>query len=123
MESSEVIRRRIEERERVIEEVRRFAESLRGRYSVFLVGSYARGDFNAWSDVDVVVVGEFRGNPLQRLRELDAPPGFELVPLTEEELMDRVAKKDPLAVELVNYGVPVRDDFHLVRKLKSPREA
>ncbi|QOJ79807.1 nucleotidyltransferase domain-containing protein [Infirmifilum lucidum] len=102
----------------MIEEVRKFAESLRGRYSVFLVGSYARGDFNVWSDVDVVVVGEFKGNPLQRLRELDAPPGFELIPLTEEELMDRVTKRDPLALELVNYGVPVRDDFHLARKLK-----
>lgn len=117
MEDSEIIERRIKERERVIEDVRKFAESLEGAYSVLLAGSYAKGDFNVWSDVDVVVVGDFRGSPIERLRAVDAPPGFEVIPLTKEELIGRIKRGDPLAVDLVNYGVLVRDDLGLGEEL------
>jgi predicted nucleotidyltransferase len=96
MEDAEIIRRRLRAREEAIRRVRSFAESLRGRYAVVLVGSYARGDFNVWSDVDVVVVGDFAGNPLERLKGIDAPPGFEIIPLTPAELVERALKRDPL---------------------------
>jgi Nucleotidyltransferase domain. len=35
-----------------------------------MIGSYARGDFNRWSDVDLVVISDFKGNPLERLEKL-----------------------------------------------------
>lgn len=121
MEDAEIIRRRLRAREEAIRRVREFAESLRGRYTVILVGSYARGDFNVWSDVDVLVVGEFSGSPLERLGDIDAPPGFEVIPLTPAEFVERISKRDPLALEALTSGVVVRDDFGLVEPLRTRR--
>ena len=39
----------------------RLAERL-GRVSVLLHGSYARGDFNLWSDVDIIIVSDAFNN-------------------------------------------------------------
>ena len=85
------------ERERVIESAKTYINSLKGLYSAFLIGSYAKGDFNALSDVDVLLVGDFHGNPLERLLKLDFPPGFEVIPLTEEEF-NRALKKNNLII-------------------------
>jgi Nucleotidyltransferase domain. len=64
----DIIERRIKERNMVIDRSRNFAQNLPLNSSAFLVGSYARGDFNLWSDVDIVVISNFVGNPLVRLK-------------------------------------------------------
>ncbi len=60
--------RRLERRRRLVSSLCRWLESLRerlGRVSLVLFGSYARGDFNAWSDVDLILVWEgFEGRPM-----------------------------------------------------------
>ena len=110
----EVLRERLDVRRRVTEEVREWAYRLRLRSSVALVGSYARGDFNLWSDVDVVIVSdEFRGNPVERLKSIDTPPGFEVIPLTLQEFGELLRRGNPIAVELVGSGVIVRDDYNI----------
>ena len=48
--------------------------------SVFLIGSYARGDFNLWSDVDILLVADFQGNLIERQKEFDFQPGFDPLP-------------------------------------------
>ncbi|MDW8436161.1 MAG: nucleotidyltransferase domain-containing protein [Candidatus Caldarchaeum sp.] len=49
--------------------VRELEERL-GPVSAAVVGSYARGDFNQWSDLDVLVVSpNFVGNPLERFEQ------------------------------------------------------
>ncbi|MEB2837210.1 MAG: nucleotidyltransferase domain-containing protein [Desulfurococcales archaeon] len=80
----EALKRRERERLRVIEEARRWASSLPWPSSAILVGSYARGDFNLWSDVDVIIVSSaFEGlRVMDRLRLLDPPPGYEAIPWT-----------------------------------------
>ena len=53
--------RRIERRRRLLEWLCGWLAKARGalgRVSLALYGSYARGDFNAWSDVDLVLVWE-----------------------------------------------------------------
>ena len=53
--------RRIERRRRLLEWLCKWLAGARralGRVSLALYGSYARGDFNAWSDVDLVLVWE-----------------------------------------------------------------
>ena len=104
-------RRRL--RERVIEQARRWVEGLPFKATAILVGSYARGDFNLWSDVDVLLIAEFRGGPLERLEGLDVPPGFQVIPLTLEEFERLARRRDPLAVEALTVGVVLRDDFGL----------
>ncbi|MBS7288260.1 MAG: nucleotidyltransferase domain-containing protein [Candidatus Freyarchaeota archaeon] len=49
--------------------------------TVVLVGSYARGDFNLWSDIGILLTSsELKGNPLDRLKKVDAPAGFQVIP-------------------------------------------
>jgi len=83
MSIDEMIRQRAMEREGVIEELRSYAEKLRrrlGKLTMILYGSYARGDFNLWSDIDVIIVSEhFKSKDfVVRCVELeDAPPRLE----------------------------------------------
>ena len=112
----DVIATRERERRRVIESAKAYVNSLKGLYSAFLIGSYARGDFNAWSDVDVLLVGDFHGNPLERLLKLDFPPGFEVIPLTEEEFDRALKKNNPIIYDVKSYGIVLRDDLNLCKK-------
>jgi predicted nucleotidyltransferase len=50
------------------------AEALPG--TVFLVGSFARGDFSEDSDVDLLVAAEFSEPLHRRLLDADIPPGW-----------------------------------------------
>jgi len=100
-------------RERVIEEAERWARSLPFKATAILIGSYARGDFNLWSDVDVIVISEFRGSPIQRLAQIDFPPGYEVIPLTFEEYKRLAERGAQLAVEARKHGVVLRDDYRI----------
>ena len=109
----EVVKERRRLRQRIIDEARRWARSLPFKATVILIGSYARGDFNLWSDVDVIVISEFRGNPLRRLARIDFPPGYEVIPLTLQEFRRLVDRGAGLAVEAMRYGVVLRDDYRV----------
>jgi len=109
----EVVEERRRLRERVVKEARRWALSLPFKSTAILVGSYARGDFNLWSDVDVLLVAEFEGRPPQRLRGLEVPPGYQVVPVTPSEFRRMVERGDPLAVEAFKRGIFLRDDLGL----------
>ncbi|MCX8205389.1 MAG: nucleotidyltransferase domain-containing protein [Candidatus Nezhaarchaeota archaeon] len=100
-------------RSKVLKEAGEWAQAFRAPCTVVLIGSYARGDFNKWSDVDVVLVSEFaERSPLKRLEGVDIPPGFEVIPLTLRELDRLLRKNDPIALE-VKRGVVLRDDLGL----------
>ena len=102
----------------VVERAGEFARSLEGPVSAVLVGSYARGDFNEWSDVDVLLIGQFEGRPPERVERVRAPPGFEVIPLTPEEAVRAAEKGNPLLVEAVERGVVLRDDLGVLEELK-----
>lgn len=112
----EVLERRREEREKIINKAKNYVQRIPGKTSAFLVGSYARGDFNLWSDVDIILVKKFTGNPIERLRMIDAPAGFEIIPLTAGEFVNILRKKNPFASDLLNFPVVLRDDFELLRE-------
>jgi len=116
------LRRALEERRRlregVLAQARQFAEAVRrrlGRATVVLYGSYARGDFNLWSDVDVIVVSDaFSGVPPLRRYDLvmeAAPPGFEVKLWTPEEARGAMAK--PWWREALKRKVVLADDYGL----------
>jgi hypothetical protein len=103
-------RRRREQGERIAE-TSAWAKRLAARLDVVAVavfGSVARGDFNKWSDVDVLVVA--RGLPdgaRERIALLgaDAPLGVQAVGWTPEEFATRSARRDPIARECESVGV------------------
>jgi len=112
----EVIKERRRVREEVIGKVSEWARSLPFKCTVVLVGSYARGDFNLWSDVDVLVISdELKGTPLERMKNIDAPSGFQVIPLTVEEYRWQEKKGNSLVVEAKRKGVLVRDDEKLFK--------
>ncbi len=103
-------RRRI--RSRVVSEAMEWARSLGFKCTAVLIGSYARGDFNEWSDIDIVLVSEiFRDRPPERLRKIETPPNYEVIPLNPTELERLFTKRDPIADEICRHGVFLRDDY------------
>ena len=113
----EILKERRALREKVIEEARRWASNLPFKSSVILIGSYARGDFNLWSDVDIVLIAELQGNPLERLKAIDYPPGYEVIPLTPKEFLTLLSKRSPIAMEAISNGIILRDDYNIKRLL------
>ena len=116
-----VLRERRERRRRVIEALRAYAGELRralGRVTLILYGSYARGDFNAWSDVDVIVVSEaFKGvRYVERWRLLPPPPpgleALDTVTWTPGEA--RVMLGKPSWRKALEHAVVVADDYGLL---------
>jgi predicted nucleotidyltransferase len=54
-----IVERRLSERDELIERARRYVAEMGARVNVvaaYVAGSVARGDFNVWSDIDVVIV-------------------------------------------------------------------
>ncbi len=102
-------RRRAEQRDR-IEVAAQWARTLAARLDVVAVvvfGSTARGDFNKWSDIDVLVVSNaLPDGALPRLEVLmaDTPAGVQPVGWTSTELVARRKRRDPIAVECDSVG-------------------
>ncbi|MDP8992205.1 MAG: nucleotidyltransferase domain-containing protein [Actinomycetota bacterium] len=110
MGAEHILARRRAERDAMVERARRFAQSLDAGLDVraaVVVGSVARGDFNRWSDVDVVVVAAgFRETLLERLERLGPRPGrVEPVPWTPEEWDARLRRGDPMVAEALEGGI------------------
>jgi len=84
----------LEIRREVVEVLKNLARELNA--TVYLFGSYARGDHTVESDVDIVVVSEvFEGmSYVDRVEmgRLRLPPhiGFDVIPLTPSELERRI---------------------------------
>jgi hypothetical protein len=95
----------IEQGEKIYEELRKFARLLKDKYEVekiYLYGSFARGDFNEGSDIDLIIVGKFDGRMSERIRKIFDLTSLPIEPLvyTEPEfegMKDRVFFKEILA--------------------------
>ena len=110
----EIAERRLAEKSRTINEVSEFSKQLKQECTVVLIGSYARGDFNLWSDIDLLVVGNFKNaNPVERFKEIDFPPGYDLILLKPEEFEKMKRKNNKFIADTYNEGVVLRDDFKL----------
>ena len=120
------LRKRLEELGRLASLLCRLArelERLLGPVTVILYGSYARGDFNAWSDVDLVIVSPgFRGLPyMERMRLLrpiveESPWGLDVVAWAPEEAAVMLEK--PSWRKALQDCILVRDDHGLAAKLQ-----
>ena len=106
----EIVEKRIEERNKIIQEAKAYSKTLPFKCSVLLIGSYARGDFNLWSDIDLLIIGNFNGNPLERLKNIDFPSGYEIIMLTPEEINTMKMKSDEFTTDALKDGVILRDD-------------
>ena len=75
----------LEDREKIYEQLREFADLLKSKHKVqkiYLYGSFARGDFHEGSDIDLIIVGDFEGRMPQRIGKI-----FDLTSLPVEPLV------------------------------------
>jgi len=120
-----IISERLRERERALSEAMEFAKCVKGklgRVTVILYGSYARGDFNEWSDIDVLVIAEqLPENPVERLSLIEdcmaRVAGVEPLLLTPD-MMRKMRGKNLAVREALERGVVLVDD--LLRAIKIP---
>lgn len=111
----EIIKKRKKMKKQVIRKASNWAKGLPFRVTAILTGSYARGDFNLWSDVDILLISDdFKGTPVERLMLLDIPAGFQVIPLTLKEFKKLVKKENYLALDALKSGITLREDFKLI---------
>lgn len=109
-----VLAARSRRREELLDLARRFDRGLDEGLdvrAVVVVGSVARGDFNRWSDVDILVVADtLPGRTLDRLEALleNAPPGVQPIAWTTAELAEELRRRNPIAEEALGSGVAIR---------------
>lgn len=107
----EVVARRRAERRALLGRAEALVEGLDPRLGVRAVvvfGSVARGDFNVYSDIDVLVVAEhLPGDYGERLDAVGwpPPPRVEPVAWTPSEYRHQLARRNPIAVEAERAGV------------------
>lgn len=110
VDAREVLERRRTEQRALVERAERFAGALDASLhlsAVVVFGSVARGDFNLWSDVDVlVVVAQADDRTVERVRSCGRDVGLvSPVVWTPDQLRAQLAKRDPIAVESVERGI------------------
>lgn len=111
----EIIEKRVNQRKIVVDEATDFSNHLEFKCTSILIGSYARGDFNLWSDVDLLIIGDFKAkNPIERLKYVDFPPGYEVILLTTGEVKKMKERNNKFITDALKDGVFLRDDFHFI---------
>ncbi|WP_286878583.1 nucleotidyltransferase domain-containing protein [Methanoculleus sp. UBA413] len=97
---------------RVIGQIRDLAREIRSRRrvsTIILYGSFARGDFHEASDIDLIVVGDFRERFHKRAATIldltDLP--IEPICYTDEEFAELVRKKNPFIHQALAEGIRV----------------
>ena len=114
-----VIEARRREQQEMVDRARRYGERLRARIgplSAFVVGSVARGDFNVWSDIDVIVIADgLPVHPLARSRVLYdvVEGGIEPKGYTVSEFGQLLAQGHPLAGEVMERGIVLLDEMRI----------
>lgn len=113
---AEIVERRRAERDRLIGLARAYVERLSARVPVLaaaVVGSVARGDFNVWSDIDVLVVCEVLPDRVPDRMALlveVGTDGVQPVGYTPSELRRAVTKRDPMVLSVWQEGVILVDE-------------
>ena len=122
MRHVKIPKERIREWLNALDTAKRYADQLHealGPVTVLLHGSFARGDFNLWSDIDLIIISSRFTNtrPLDRYNILpDNPPRVEPIPLTPEEFLNLLEK--PAWKQALTRGtVIIRDDLNITKKL------
>ena len=88
---------------------RRIAPHVQRATKVIAFGSVARGESDAWSDLDLLIVAETRRPFFERFKDFaglyDVWPRLDLLIYTPEELARMVDEENPLVTQALREGV------------------
>lgn len=110
---SSVVERRAAERAALLDEARAYAAGLPRELqprAVVVFGSVARGDFNLWSDIDVLVIADALPDRLpDRMAAVSTTAHGKVaaIPWTTTEWFRMEAKGNPIALEARAVGITV----------------
>ena len=90
--------------------------------SVILFGSRARGDYSPFSDVDLIIIGDFKKKFIMRAFDLlilnESRFNFEIFCYTEEEFEKMFVKGNALILDAIFEGIPLegKNLFNLYKR-------
>lgn len=110
IDARRIVARRRAERGGLVGRAERFAAAIRSDRNVLAVvvfGSVARGDFNLWSDVDVLVVlGEVDDRRVAQVLTVGREVGtVQPVVWSAAQFRAQLRRHDPIAIESVEHGI------------------
>jgi predicted nucleotidyltransferase len=117
VETNRVLKRREHERERLLGVARDYVAGLPPDIRAAVVfGSVARGDFNLWSDVDLLLVADAFPHRWQDRLDLLPPRPAAVQPIawTVAEWAQQLARNNPIAREALEWGVWLRGSSGLL---------
>ncbi|MCM8779129.1 MAG: nucleotidyltransferase domain-containing protein [Candidatus Omnitrophica bacterium] len=70
---------------------------------IYLYGSFAKGEIHEGSDIDLIIVGNFKGSMFERIKQIIALTDLPIEPLvyTPEEF-SRMCKDNPFIKGVIN---------------------
>jgi len=97
---------------KIPEKLRKFAALLRERYrleAIYVFGSYARGALHEGSDIDIVIVGDFKERFFDRIGSVMDLTDLPIDPLvyTPAEFARMLEEGNPLMREVVRHGIAI----------------
>ena len=113
----------IERGQEVLEGLRLYVERLKEELKprlVLLFGSFARGDYNEGSDVDLLIVAEFKEHFLDRIGLLMKLNTFHIpiepIGYTPQEFQDMRERGNPFILEVLERGKVLYGDVEAARQ-------
>lgn len=94
----------IEHSEKVFDDINKFAKKLKYKFNciVYLFGSFARGEIHEGSDIDLIVVGDFKERFFERIGKIIEMTDLPIEPLvyTKEEF-EEMKKNNPFIKDIL----------------------
>ncbi|MEW6685625.1 MAG: nucleotidyltransferase domain-containing protein [Candidatus Edwardsbacteria bacterium] len=97
----------IEKSKEILKEVEIFAKKIKKEFhaEIYLFGSFARGEIHEGSDIDLIIVGDFKGRIFERIEEVLKLTDLPIEPLvyTPKEFQ-RMKKTSIFLKEVIKAG-------------------
>lgn len=96
----------IDRREEIYKELDKFAADLRKKFhikAIYLFGSFATGEIHEGSDIDLIVVGDFKGRIFDRIGQVTRLTDLPIEPLvyTEEQFQRKILEGNSFIKEVL----------------------
>lgn len=96
-------------------------------HAAILFGSRARGDHGPWSDYDLLLIGDFEGPYLERLRALLDLAGEFKIPIEPhpyrlDEAIGMLESGNPMIVDAIEEGIVIKAEEQFSKLLEKYRE-
>jgi len=80
-------------------------------HRAIVFGSYARGDYDQYSDLDIIIVCDTQLPFVERFREFyqlfELPVATEILVYTPQEFEGMVERENPFIMQAIEYGIDI----------------